>query len=89
VYSGAQPDGMWGGWIVFFPVGASAARVEAGAVERARNRTDERFLATAADAATLDAEAHEAAAEVSREQANAADAALRARRRKTASKKKK
>lgn len=21
VYSGAQPDGMWGAWIVFFPVG--------------------------------------------------------------------
>ena len=160
VYSGAQPDGMWGGWIVFFPVGggrviatdrettqssleqlaywasglthmylhgaleralalqpeeqlareltrlerleasaavraetldaaASAARADARAVERARERTEERFLATAADAATLDAEAHEAAAEVSREQANAADAALSARKRKPAAKKKK
>jgi hypothetical protein len=160
VYSGAQPDGMWGGWIVFFPVdggrviatdrettqsslthlaywasglthmylhgaleralalqpeeqlgrelarlerleatadvrartldaAASAARGEADAMERARARTEERYLATVADAATIDAEAHEIAAEVAREQASAADTALRARKRKPVTKKKK
>ncbi len=65
---------------------------ESDLVESARERTEERFLATVADAAETEAIAHETAAAVSRQQAEVAQRALRARTGrtgKTASKKKK
>jgi hypothetical protein len=59
---------------------AAAARTESLMAERARERTEDRFLASVANGAELNAQAHEAAAELSRKQARTAEGALRARR---------
>ena len=59
---------------------ASAARSEAALAEAARERAEEGFLATVADAAERDAEAHDVAAALSRNTAEAADRALRRRK---------
>ena len=58
---------------------AAAARSEAALAEAARERAEEGFLATVADAAEREAEAHDTAAELSRRTANAADRALQSR----------
>ena len=160
VYSARLSDGMWGGWIVFFPVGggrviatdrettqssvadlgywasgltptylhgallravalqpeeqlatelerlerleaaagiradtldaaAEAAHNESIIASRARELTEDRFLATVAEVSKADAETHEAAAEILRKQSEAAADALRTRKRAPRSKKKK
>ena len=157
---GAEADGMWGAWIVFFPIGggrviatdrettqstwpvlgywasglthtylhgaleraialqpeeqlareldrlerlemnaeveadtlaaaATAARAESELAARARERTEERFLASVAETSALDAVTLEAAAEQSRQQAEAAADALRTRKRRSPAAKKK
>ena len=160
VYSARLSDGMWGGWIVFFPVGggrviatdrettqssladlgywasgltptylhgallravalqpeqqlatelerlerleaaaairadtldaaAEAAHNESVIASRARGLTEDRFLATVAEVSQADAETHEAAAEILRQQSDAAADALQTRKRASRSKKKK
>ena len=56
-----------------------AAREETRLAETVRERTEERLLETLADAAEMDARAHEASAATSHETAAAANPALRAR----------
>jgi hypothetical protein len=58
---------------------AAAARSEAALAEAARERAEEGFLATVADAAEREAEAHDTAAALSRHTADAAERALRSR----------
>jgi hypothetical protein len=58
---------------------ATAARTQATLAEAARERAEEGYLATVADAAERDAVAHEVAADISRDTAEAADRALRSR----------
>jgi hypothetical protein len=65
---------------------ATAARNEATLVEAARERAEEGYLATVADAAERDAVAHDVAAELSRDTAEAAERALRSRTESTSSK---
>jgi hypothetical protein len=62
-----------------FERAADAARTEAVLAEAARERAEEGYLATVADAAEREAEAHDAAAALSRNTAEAADRALRSR----------
>ena len=62
-----------------FEHAAAAARSEAVLAEAARERAEEGYLATVADAAEREAEAHDAAAALSRSTADAADRALRSR----------
>jgi hypothetical protein len=64
-----------------FERAAEAARSEATLAEAARERAEDGYLATVADAAEREAEAHDAAAALSR---NTGDAAERALRRRTA-----
>jgi hypothetical protein len=59
---------------------ATAARAESRLVEAERERTEENLLASVADAAEAEAEVHETVAAVAREQAQAADRALRKRK---------
>lgn len=58
---------------------AAAARTEAALAESARERAEEGYLATVADVAEREAEAHDEAAAQSRNTADAADRALRRR----------
>jgi hypothetical protein len=67
---------------------AAAARAESEVVKTARERTEDRFLATVADEAERDAVAHEIAAEDARAAAKAATGALRAKKQPAAKKKK-
>jgi hypothetical protein len=71
---------------------AEAAKLESTIAEAARDRTEDRFLSTVAGAAEIEAAAHERAAEVARATGEAADQALRSRKRskgaKSSSKKK-
>jgi hypothetical protein len=68
---------------------ATAARAESDIVHAARERTEDRFLASVADAAETEAHAHEVAAKGARQQAKAASGALRTRKQGAAGKKKK
>jgi hypothetical protein len=61
---------------------ATAARLESELVESEREVAEERVLATAADTADREAREHEAAAAASRRTAQAAEEALRARKKK-------
>ena len=67
---------------------AAAARAESDVVRAARERTEDRFLATVAGEAEAEAAAHEAAAKGARQTAKAASGALRARRKGPSAKKK-
>jgi hypothetical protein len=67
---------------------AAAARAESDAVHVARERTEDRFLATVAGEAEADAAAHEAAAKGARQTAKAAADTLRARKQGSSKKKK-
>jgi hypothetical protein len=58
---------------------ADVARIESKLAEAARERTEEELLATVAERAETDAKLHEAVADVSRKQAQAAERALRSR----------